>query len=129
VSRLIALGTGADCASREEIDLALRAGLDPSRIIFANPCKLPAHLRHARDVGVLKLTADNEEELYKVRKIHPNAEVIIRIQVQQHIMTDIHYLLLRLYLNCTQALHIALLELHLQQCACKAPQQQWQCTP
>jgi ornithine decarboxylase len=88
VSRLIALGTGADCASREEIDLALRAGLDPSSIIFANPCKLPAHLRHARDVGVLKLTADNEEELYKVRKIHPNAEVIIRIQVRHHIVTD-----------------------------------------
>jgi hypothetical protein len=33
------LGNGFDCASKSEIDMALQTGIDPSRIIYAQPCK------------------------------------------------------------------------------------------
>ena len=42
---LAALGTGFDCASRSEIRSVLELGVDPSSIIYANPCKQKSHLR------------------------------------------------------------------------------------
>jgi len=42
---LAALGTGFDCASKQEIVTILNLGVDPSRIIYANPCKQNSHIR------------------------------------------------------------------------------------
>ena len=42
---LAALGTGFDCASKQEIVTILDLGVDPSRIIYANPCKQNSHIR------------------------------------------------------------------------------------
>lgn len=53
----------------------LSIGVDPSRIIFANPAKPASHIRHAAAVGVDITTVDNESELHKLKKIHPNAKV------------------------------------------------------
>lgn len=40
-------GCGFDCASSAEMDQVLALGVDPSRIIYANPCRSPSALRHA----------------------------------------------------------------------------------
>ena len=42
---LAALGTGFDCASKREIETILNLGVDPSRIIYANPCKQNSYIR------------------------------------------------------------------------------------
>ena len=44
---LASLGTGFDCASKQEIVTILNLGVDPSRIIYANPCKQNSHIRLA----------------------------------------------------------------------------------
>lgn len=75
------LGTGFDCASKTEIQTILALGVDPSRIIYANPCKTRGFIRHAYSVGVNKMTFDNEVELHKIKALHPNAELVIRIRV------------------------------------------------
>lgn len=50
---LAALGTGFDCASAREIDMVAAHGVDcAKRVIYANPCKMPAHIRHAKAIGV-----------------------------------------------------------------------------
>ena len=74
-------GCGFDCASKAEIEAALAYGAPPHLIIYANPCKQASMLRYARSVGVTKMTADNVEELYKIKQIHPEAEVVLRIAV------------------------------------------------
>ena len=33
-------GTGFDVASKKEIEQALKMGVDPSNLVFANPCKV-----------------------------------------------------------------------------------------
>ena len=76
---LAAMGTGFDCASRAEIDLVLSLGIDPSRIIYAQPCKTKSYLRHARKVGVKQMTFDNGDELLKIRTCFPDAELVLRI--------------------------------------------------
>ncbi|GIY35069.1 ornithine decarboxylase [Caerostris darwini] len=78
---LAALGTGFDCASKNEIESILSIGVEPERIIYANPCKTKGFIRHAANVGVKMMTFDNEMELHKVKALHPDSELVIRIRV------------------------------------------------
>lgn len=77
---LAALGTGFDCASKGEINKVLELGVDPRRIIFANPAKPASHIRHAAALGVDTMTFDNEVELHKIKSLHPAAKLVIRIR-------------------------------------------------
>nr|XP_039268185.1 ornithine decarboxylase 1-like isoform X2 [Styela clava] len=78
---LSALGAGFDCASQEEIDLALNNGSTPDSIIFANPSKPVSHIIHARENGVKMLVFDSELELLKIKKHFPDSELVLRILV------------------------------------------------
>jgi ornithine decarboxylase len=80
VLRLMAeLGLGFDCASMNEIETVLKLGVDPSRIIYAQPCKTKAYLRYAAKAGVKQMTFDNLDELYKIKQLTPHAELYLRI--------------------------------------------------
>ncbi|CAD1779361.1 similar to Saccharomyces cerevisiae YKL184W SPE1 Ornithine decarboxylase, catalyzes the first step in polyamine biosynthesis [Maudiozyma barnettii] len=79
LKRLAKYGVNFDCASKLEIETILNLGVDPSRIIYANPCKMSSFIRFANDKKVLKSTFDNVEELYKIKKFHPNSELFLRI--------------------------------------------------
>ena len=54
-------------------------GVDPSRIIFANPCKASSFIRSAAKAGVDLMTFDNADELYKIARIFPTARLVVRI--------------------------------------------------
>ncbi|KAI4093216.1 MAG: hypothetical protein LQ348_002446 [Seirophora lacunosa] len=76
---LAALGTGFDCASKAEIEQVLTLGVDPSRIIYAQPCKTKSYVRYAAEHGVRQMTFDNSDELYKTKAHFPDAELFLRI--------------------------------------------------
>jgi len=76
---LAALGTGFDCASKAEIQQAVDIGVDPQRIIYANPCKTASYVRYAAQANVRMMTFDNPEELYKVKKFFSDALLVLRI--------------------------------------------------
>jgi len=77
---LAALGTGFDCASNGEISQVLAiGGVDPDRIIFANPCKAVSFVRNAAKMRVDTMTFDNADELYKIARAHPRARLVLRI--------------------------------------------------
>lgn len=78
---LAALGTGFDCASREEIDIVMDIGVGADRIIYANPCKTRSFIAHALERNVKMMTFDNKEELVKISQLHTEAEMILRIAV------------------------------------------------
>lgn len=75
------LGCNFDCASESEIQMILNITDDPTRIIFANPCKISSHLKYANMHNVSLMTFDCEEEIYKIQKHYPLARLIIRIAV------------------------------------------------
>lgn len=81
IIRLLAsLGAGFDCASNNEIAQVLdTGGIDPSNIIFANPCKAVSFIRNAAKKGVNLMTFDNADELYKIARAHPGARCVIRV--------------------------------------------------
>jgi ornithine decarboxylase len=78
---LATLGCNFDCASENEIKTIIEITTDPSRIIFANPCKMSSQIRYARANDVDLMTFDCEEELYKIKLYHPYAKLILRLAV------------------------------------------------
>ena len=78
---LASLGVNFDCASETEIKTIIEITKDPTRIIFANPCKMSSQIRYARANDVDLMTFDCEEELYKIKLYHPYAKLVLRLAV------------------------------------------------
>eukprot|EP00752_Nemacystus_decipiens_P012685 g11238.t1 len=89
-----ASGCGFDCASPAEMNQVLECGVEPSRIIYANPCKDAAALEHALDAGISTMTFDSKDELHKIRRLlatrakakvpergDENVQVVLRLRV------------------------------------------------
>lgn len=93
------LGCGFDCASVPEFQILFENQLLPkynfndahnqhnkdytlydNKLIYSNPCKDPLHLKYANANGIRLMTFDSEYELEKIKKYHPFAKVLIRIQ-------------------------------------------------
>ncbi|MCJ1412988.1 hypothetical protein MMC19_007089 [Ptychographa xylographoides] len=79
VQLLASLGAGFDCASKAEMELVLNLGVDPSHIIYAQPCKAKSYIRWAATQGVQQMTFDNTDELHKIHDLFPSAELYLRI--------------------------------------------------
>jgi ornithine decarboxylase len=77
---LIAMGTGFDCASKGELEIMLKMGVPPSRIIFAHPCKRATDIKYAREHNVALTTFDTESELHKLAAMYPQAKCVLRIR-------------------------------------------------
>jgi len=77
---LAALGSSFDCASATEVDMVMALGVSPDRIIYANPCKMPAHLARVRDCGVGLTTFDSVAELHKIYELAPEMKVVLRLR-------------------------------------------------
>lgn len=61
------------------MQLACSLGVDPSRIVLANPCKAAPVLCAAREMGVTKMMYDNLDELDSIKCFSPNAQLFLRI--------------------------------------------------
>jgi ornithine decarboxylase len=81
IKLLAKLGCNFDCASKHELINALSITNNPERIIFANPCKVPSHLIYARNNNIAMMTFDSIEELEKIYNIYPEAQILLRICV------------------------------------------------
>ena len=66
---------------KTEMKMVIEITKDPSRIIFANPCKMSSQIRYARANDVDLMTFDCEEELYKIKLYHPYAKLVLRLAV------------------------------------------------
>jgi len=74
------LGCNFDCASRNEMDAVTSLQVNPSRIIFSNPCKQKSHIDHALSSKIYRMTFDSISELSKISP-DSEAQLIIRIRV------------------------------------------------
>ncbi len=75
------MGLEFDCASQYEIDLVLKFGVSPEKIIFANPVKRPETMQFAMDKNVDLTVFDSEYELYKIAEHAPGSRVLVRVKV------------------------------------------------
>lgn len=72
-------GCGFDCATKNEIEIALSMGVSADDIVFSHPCKLRSHLRYAAEKGVRLMSFDNASELVKISCECPQAKLLLRL--------------------------------------------------
>uniref|UniRef100_A0A8C6SZB1 Ornithine decarboxylase n=1 Tax=Neogobius melanostomus TaxID=47308 RepID=A0A8C6SZB1_9GOBI len=65
----------------KELEMVMSIGVTPDKIIYAHTTKPQTHIRYACAQGVDMMTFDNEEELLKITRGHPNAKLLLRIAV------------------------------------------------
>jgi diaminopimelate decarboxylase len=69
VAHLGRLGFGADVASGGELELAIRAGIGPDRIVMTGPGKRDDELRAAVGLGIRAITVESPGELARLEAI------------------------------------------------------------
>lgn len=57
-----------------EVNLVLEHGVPPENIILSGVCKQLAHIKHAAKNNIQHLVCENEAELSKISRLHPNAK-------------------------------------------------------
>ncbi len=63
------LGGGADIVSGGELFRALKAGIDPRRIIYSGVGKTEKELRYGIQSGILLFNVESEQELHRLNKV------------------------------------------------------------
>lgn len=76
---LAGLGSSFDCASVQEIDMALEAGATADRISFGNTIKKERDVAAAHARGVRLFAVDSVAEVDKIARAAPGARVFCRI--------------------------------------------------
>ena len=79
VRELVEAGSHFDVASRNEVDLCLAAGADPSSLSFGNTIKKAEDIAYAYGRGVRMFAFDSLGELEKLAEHAPGASVICRV--------------------------------------------------
>ena len=62
------------CLSQAEMNLGLEHGVPPENIILSGVCKQLAHIKYAAKNNIQHLVCENEAELSKISRLHPNAK-------------------------------------------------------
>ncbi|XP_067664201.1 ornithine decarboxylase-like [Haliotis asinina] len=80
LSLLADLGVYFDCASRNDMASILGLGVEPCNIVYSHSVKCCRDIRYAAAAGIDLMAFDSEHELIKIKSIHPNASVLMRIK-------------------------------------------------
>lgn len=73
------LGANFDCASPAEINAVIKNGIQPSRIIYAHPCKKIGDLKFAHQMKVPYTVFDNMGEVHKIATHANTMPCLLRI--------------------------------------------------
>ena len=80
VETLARLGSNFDCASPAEIELVLSLGVEPERILYANPCKRASDMTFAKTNEIMRTTYDSVCELKKIAREGWRPQLLLRIR-------------------------------------------------
>ncbi|HWR38729.1 MAG TPA: type III PLP-dependent enzyme [Patescibacteria group bacterium] len=81
VRRLAELGSCFDLASDGEMRALSAMGIEPERLVYANPVKTASGLSVAQQTGVYKFTFDSAGEVAKMAAAVPGGTVLLRIRM------------------------------------------------
>ncbi len=81
LAMLAARGCGFEIASTAELRALVDVGVDPAELLYSNPVKPVGHIAEAHRAGVRRFAADSFDELAKLARHAPGAEVYARVDV------------------------------------------------
>ena len=82
------LGLGADVVSMGELMLALKAGVEPKKIVFSGVGKTSTEISYAIDKGILLINAESKSEIIEIEKIAKSKKKTINIGIRLNPNTD-----------------------------------------
>ena len=75
-------GLGADVVSIGELMLALKAGIDPKKIVFSGVGKTTNEIKYAIDKKILLINAESKSEINEIEKIAKSKKKIVNIGIR-----------------------------------------------
>tara|TARA_B100000795_G_C22764650_1_gene425143 strand:+ start:154 stop:1368 length:1215 start_codon:yes stop_codon:yes gene_type:complete len=88
ITEIRKLGLGADVVSIGELMIALKAGIDPKKIVFSGVGKTSAEISYAIDKKILLINAESKSEIIAIEKIAKSKKKIIDIGIRLNPNTD-----------------------------------------
>jgi diaminopimelate decarboxylase len=81
-------GLGADVVSMGELMKALKAGIDPKKIVFSGVGKTSHEISYAIDKKILLINAESKSEIYEIEKIARSKKKIVNVGIRLNPNTD-----------------------------------------
>ena len=81
-------GLGADVVSIGELMMALKAGIDPKKIVFSGVGKTSNEISYAIDKKILLINAESKSEIIEIERIAKSKKKIINIGIRLNPNTD-----------------------------------------
>jgi diaminopimelate decarboxylase len=88
INEIRKLGLGADVVSMGELMMALKAGIDPKKIVFSGVGKTTAEISFAIDKKILLINAESKSEIIEIERIAKNKSRIVNIGIRLNPNTD-----------------------------------------
>ena len=82
------LGFGADVVSMGELMKALKAGINPKKIVFSGVGKTSNEIKYAIEKKILLINAESQSEVLEIEKIAKLKKVIVNIGIRLNPNTD-----------------------------------------
>jgi len=82
------LGLGADVVSMGELMVALKAGIEPKKIVFSGVGKTSSEINYAIDKKILLINAESKSEILAIEKIARSKRKIVNIGIRLNPNTD-----------------------------------------
>ena len=81
-------GLGADVVSIGELMAALKAGIDPKKIVFSGVGKTAVEINYAIDSKILLINAESKSEIIEIEKIAKSKKRCVNIGIRLNPNTD-----------------------------------------
>ena len=81
-------GLGADVVSMGELMMALKAGINPKKIVFSGVGKTPNEISYAIDKKILLINAESRSEINEIERIARAKKRIVNIGIRLNPNTD-----------------------------------------
>ena len=82
------LGLGADVVSKGELTQALKAGINPKKIVFSGVGKSHSELKYAIEKKILLINSESKSEVFEIEKIAKLKKKIVNIGIRLNPNTD-----------------------------------------
>ena len=82
------LGLGADVVSKGELMQAIKAGINPSKIVFSGVGKTYSELKYAVEKKILLINSESKSEVMTIEKIAKSKKKIVDIGIRLNPNTD-----------------------------------------
>tara|TARA_B100001564_G_C20596635_1_gene650571 strand:- start:46 stop:1260 length:1215 start_codon:yes stop_codon:yes gene_type:complete len=88
INEIKKFGLGADVVSSGELMIALKAGINPKKIVFSGVGKTSSELSYAIDKGILLINAESQSEIKEIDKIAKIRKKKVSIGIRINPNTD-----------------------------------------